>query len=61
MTDKEFDQYFKALTDTEILRKLEQILHRVELRSGHSYLLKYTYDLRDMVEQELYEELTGRE
>jgi hypothetical protein len=60
MTDKEFNTYFKALSDSAILRKLENILTCVKTTEDYTYLITCNTDLRGVVEQHLYQELTGR-
>jgi hypothetical protein len=60
MTDKEFNAYFKSLSDSAILRKLENILTRVDTTEDYTYLITNNTDLRGVVEQHLYQELTGR-
>lgn len=60
MTDKEFNTYFKSLSDSAILRKLENILTRVDTTDNYTYLITCNTDLRGVVEQHLYQELTGR-
>lgn len=61
MTDPEFDVYFSGFDDKEILCKLGKYVSSVQLKNGNSYTINCTDDLWAVVEQELYEMMTGRE
>jgi hypothetical protein len=60
MTDKEFNTYFRSLSDSAILRKLENILTVVKTNNDYTYVITNNTDLRGVVEQHLYQELTSR-
>ena len=60
MTDKEFNTYFCSLSDSAVLRKLENIVTAVRTNNDYTYLITNNTDLRGVVEQHLYQELTGR-
>lgn len=60
MTDKEFNIYFRSLSDSAVLRKLENIVTAVRTNNDYTYLITNNTDLRGVVEQHLYQELTGR-
>ena len=61
MTDKEFQDYFDSLTDSELLYYLSNIVDTVILRNGNSYHTSNEDGLKFMIEQELYQDKTGRE
>jgi hypothetical protein len=62
MTDKAFAKWFKTLTLEDKWKWLEQNLRSVVVKSGRQeYGLNDPTDLNAMIEQELYQEKTGRE
>jgi hypothetical protein len=61
MTDKEFDEFFDSLSAEDLLNQLGKRLRRVTVRNGTGYIIDDVSDLKAVVEQELYEEMTGRE
>lgn len=61
MTDSEFDNFFKSLTDAQILKHLEDMIRGVTTENGERYSICAIGDLRAVVEQELYQKMTGRE
>lgn len=61
MTDEEFDEHFDALTSDQILEWLGKHIKYVTTRAGVPYYIENLSDLKAVVEQEMYERLTGRE
>lgn len=61
MTDEEFDEHFAALTHTQILEWLGKHVKYVTVKRGENYYIENVDDLKAVVEQEMYESLTGRE
>lgn len=62
MTDEEFDKYFAAVDNAEfILDKLAKMTNTIILNNGTSYHIDNISDVRAVVEQELYQQMTGRE
>lgn len=61
MTDPEFDEYFLNLGYRDLFFKLGTMVSSVQLKNGQSYAISSPSDLRAVVEQELYEMMTGRE
>lgn len=62
MTDKSFDKWFKTLTLEDKWKWLEQNVTSLVVKRGRqSYGINNPADLNAVIEQELYEEKTGRE
>lgn len=60
MNDKNFDIWFNNMTDFDFIQWLESNLKDVILKNGQSYRIENCEDLKAVIEQELYEEKTGR-
>jgi hypothetical protein len=61
MTDQEFDLFFSQKNDCDIMQFLGANTNSVTLRNGKEYHIDCYDDLVAVVEQEMYERLTGRE
>lgn len=61
MTNKQFDKYWKTQTADSILNLLGKKLASVSFKNDQSYAIENREDLVLALQQELYEELTGRE
>ncbi len=61
MTDKEFDAWFATQTSTHILEYLGKHIRSIRFRNGIEYEISNLSDIHAAVEQELYEQMTGRE
>jgi nitrogen fixation/metabolism regulation signal transduction histidine kinase len=53
--------FFDSLSAEDLLNQLGKRLRRVTVRNGTGYIIDNVSDLKAVVEQELYEEMTGRE
>jgi len=61
MTDQEFDEFFAKLSLEDLFYKLGTMVSSVQLKNGRSYAISRGDDLKAVVDQELYEIMTGRE
>lgn len=64
MTDNEFDTMFAKMTatDTDILKLLVKYVSSVQARRNDAgYVINSVDDLKAVIEQQMYEQLTGRE
>ncbi len=61
MTDEQFDAYFKSLSVDEKYQWLRENIRTVIVQNGECYGLNDTADLDKMIEQEMYQNMTGRE
>lgn len=62
ITDEEFDLFFKNLTGNDILEHLGKMVGSIKIRgSGAAYTCYNVDDVKAVVEQELYQKMTGRE
>lgn len=60
LSDQQFDRLFDKLNDQMILNQLGKYVRSVDTTNGNGYAITCTDDLRAVVEQELYERLTGK-
>lgn len=61
MTDRQFDNYFSGLSPGDLLEYLGKIVRGVKLSNGEVYRVDNYDDLIALIEQEIYQEMTGRE
>lgn len=61
VTDAEFDTHFAQYDALAILTQLGKMTRSVQLHNGTGYAISDTSDLIAVVEQELYQQMTGRE
>ena len=61
MTDEEFDTLFMKMSDHDILEFLAKNVKTISTRSGFDYHIDNRVDIVAVVEQEMYQQLTGRE
>jgi hypothetical protein len=61
MTDEEFDSMFMKLSNHDMLEFLAKNVRTIIVRNGTAYDVQNRVDLICVVEQEMYQQLTGRE
>jgi hypothetical protein len=61
MTDEEFDQYFSNLTLQDKYDWLGKHVRTIMVHRGVHYHIDNVSDIDSVIEQELYEHLTGRQ
>jgi hypothetical protein len=61
MTDQEFDFLFSQKNDCDMMQFLGANTSSITLRNGKEYHIDCYADILAVVEQEMYERLTGRE
>ena len=61
LTDKEFDEFFASITAEQMLGFMGKMFMTVQVRRGERYHIDDLSDLQAVVEQLLYERMTGRE
>lgn len=61
MTDKEFQLKFDVMTFDQKFKWLGEKTRSITMKKGQSYNIQSIEDLIAVIEQEMYEELTGRQ
>ncbi len=61
MTDEMYEKLFESLDDSDLLRYIGDKINTVKMDNGEWYHIRNLDDFKAMIDQEMYQELTGRD